>query len=803
MKKLLALVLALVMTLSLATVSTNAAFDDADNIDYTEAVEVMNAIGVLEGDGTGNFNPKGILNREQAAKILSIVMLGKSMANKLSVGEVKFADVKATDWAAPYIAYCAANGIVVGDGTNFYPKAELTGHAFAKMLLVALGADGTYTGADWAINVAVDAQNYGLTAGLSGIVLSDKLTREQAAQMALNALVYSEEAESYVVTLGEDTYKFDNMQDALLYKALLGDTATIKPVASTKNLLKKTFGVTRNTADCDDFGRPATVYYNAKGYAIAMSVDEPTYTYAGENFKSTLWTSKKGELYKTKITDKTVTVTHNGTANKLDGVLQCAGAEVEVYTNSNGYVTDVVVIEATPFEINKATSKGVTTMTAKALRKGEADFTGKSNAEAYSTSEAIYDMLCDYSKGDIIGGYVMTYTNDEGKTVNVLLDVVDLDTVEGKVTSCGDGFVKIDGVKYAYANKSAGEAELKFEGTFYLHNDTVVYFDGAEVSTDVDDLVYVVYRWQVETAAGTDAWGNKTEKATHYYAQVVCLDGTTKVIETASTGGYGLRAVEDITKDVYTLGTVETWLKSNNYSVGTIPAGTKLEKSKVVVNSTNVRLNSETKNVITNGKIQDDLKVTTSEGIANVVLKADATVIGTKSGSNLTAAYVIIPGSQVEVLGDLVYMAEKTSEMHWVTDSNDKDILCNVWVAYDMEGEVVYLDVKFDAALNYGWGTYTTTDGIAAFTPVTEWDPVKLTGVKSNVSIVKGDFYDEYLLAGADDLDVENAIVINGTNEVDCGDIDTLIELVNSGWKLTVDLACDGNNIVIVVTKAE
>lgn len=254
---------------------------------------------------------------------------------------------------------------------------------------------------------------------------------------------------------------------------------------------------------------------------------------------------------------------------------------------------------------------------------------------------------------------------------------------------------------------------------------------------------------------------------------------------------------------MYTLTTVDAWAEGNNYTVVSIPAGTKLEKSKVTVGVTTVRLTSDTQNVITNGKNQDDLKVTTSTGIANVVLKAEAVVIGTKSGSNLTAAYVIIPGSTVEVLGDMVYMAEKTSEQHKITDSNNNKVLCNVWVAYDMEGAPVYLDIADTATENYGFGTYTTTDGMATFTPVTKWNAVKLTGVKAKLTIVKGDFYDEYLLTVADDLDVENAIVINGTNNVDCDDIDTLIELVNSGWKLTADLACDGENIVIVVTKAE
>ena len=68
MKKLLALVLALVMSMSLVTIS-NAAFKDADKIDYKEAVDVMNAVGVFIGDEKGNFNAKENLTREQAAKM--------------------------------------------------------------------------------------------------------------------------------------------------------------------------------------------------------------------------------------------------------------------------------------------------------------------------------------------------------------------------------------------------------------------------------------------------------------------------------------------------------------------------------------------------------------------------------------------------------------------------------------------------------------------------------------------------------------------------------------------------------------
>ena len=60
LKKILALVLALVMSLSLVTVA-NAAYSDAADIDakYAEAVDVLTDLGVFRGTSkSANTNPK-------------------------------------------------------------------------------------------------------------------------------------------------------------------------------------------------------------------------------------------------------------------------------------------------------------------------------------------------------------------------------------------------------------------------------------------------------------------------------------------------------------------------------------------------------------------------------------------------------------------------------------------------------------------------------------------------------------------------------------------------------------------------
>ena len=189
MKKLLALVLALVMSMSLVTIS-NAAFKDADKIDYKEAVDVMNAVGVFIGDEKGNFNAKDNLTREQAAKIIAYLELGEKAADAL-VGSATFTDVAATRWSAGFVSYCAQAGVVSGNGDGtFAPAGQLTALQFGKMLLVEIGYEAKaagMVGTDWAINTSKLMATTGLMNGIDGSV-NQVLSREKAAQMTLNAL---------------------------------------------------------------------------------------------------------------------------------------------------------------------------------------------------------------------------------------------------------------------------------------------------------------------------------------------------------------------------------------------------------------------------------------------------------------------------------------------------------------------------------------------------------------------------------------------------------------------------------------
>ena len=194
MKKFLSLVLALTMMMSLVTINAGAKeFTDDEDQNYDEAIAVISEIGVVDGYPDGSFKPQGTLTRGAAAKIICNLILGPTTAGELHADTAPYKDVPTSNAFSGYIAYCAKEKIISGyaDGT-FRPSAGLTGYAFMKMLLGALGYDAEnegYTGPNWSINVAKQAIGIGLNNSLvdefNGV---DQVTREEAALYAFNTL---------------------------------------------------------------------------------------------------------------------------------------------------------------------------------------------------------------------------------------------------------------------------------------------------------------------------------------------------------------------------------------------------------------------------------------------------------------------------------------------------------------------------------------------------------------------------------------------------------------------------------------
>lgn len=192
--------LCLALTLGILSMTALAAeFSDADEIGpaYREAVEAMAARGVLEGYPDGSFQPEATLTREQGAKIITYLCLGKAAAEDLLCDKAPFDDVAADRWSAPYIAWCVEHDILHGYGNGISGPADtLTGDQYAKMLLCALGLarEGHYAsgGADWYQAVREDARAAGLYDGDPAMETSEPITRAQAALLSWNTVEAAE-----------------------------------------------------------------------------------------------------------------------------------------------------------------------------------------------------------------------------------------------------------------------------------------------------------------------------------------------------------------------------------------------------------------------------------------------------------------------------------------------------------------------------------------------------------------------------------------------------------------------------------
>ena len=196
LKKALSLVLVLAMVFALAvpgfaanTAKKASDFKDYSKVTNKEAVDVLTAVGVINGNADGTFNPEGSFTRAEAATMITYLTLGKTVADALPTSATKFSDVPATHWAAKYVQYCADAGIVNGVGNGkFDPDAKLTANQWALMLLGALGYKASNEGiggTGWELATTRLAMKAGIA---SASDLTGTFNRDVAAKMAFKTL---------------------------------------------------------------------------------------------------------------------------------------------------------------------------------------------------------------------------------------------------------------------------------------------------------------------------------------------------------------------------------------------------------------------------------------------------------------------------------------------------------------------------------------------------------------------------------------------------------------------------------------
>ena len=517
MKKLLALVLALVMSMSLVTIS-NAAFKDADKIDYKEAVDVMNAVGVFIGDEKGNFNAKENLTREQAAKIIAYLELGSKAADAL-VGGATFTDVASSRWSAGFVGYCAQAGIVSGVGdSKFDPAGQLTALQFGKMLLVELGYDAKaegMVGTDWAINTSKLMAGTKLMDGISGSV-NQVLTREKAAQMCLNALeapmvTYDTKGSTIVVdgtkiNFGASVAKYETStvaKDQNISKEKLTSGEY------TVELGEKLYKDLKKNSTTDAFERPATEWM-LKAKSIGTYADAADLSYTATVEIGTIYSDlglSKG------IDDSKVTYYEDG-RNLSSSWTQDIVKGSKVEKGGNGTLLEVYYNDdaesLTVIAINTYVGKITASYKASTTKDAYVTFTAKTGAgSSYETDDS-------YSKDDIV---LYTYSGKAGDA-----GVKSMALAE-KVTGKMNGFtasknVTVDGTTY---KKSANGVDITIGMNTSVGKDVTVYLDqyGYAAFVDADDTLQYAVILAYEVGSRLDS----------PRAKLLFTDGTTKKVD--------------------------------------------------------------------------------------------------------------------------------------------------------------------------------------------------------------------------------------------------------------------------------
>ena len=718
MKKFLSLVLALVMAMSLVTVSAGAKdFTDSDSIsgeDYAEAIDVMSALEIIDGYEGGAFQPQGTLTRGAAAKIIACMMLGKTTAESLGSQAAPFKDVPAGSTFAGYIAYCVEAGIIDGyaDGT-FRPSNKLTGFAFLKMLLTAMGYDSAvehFTGTNWTVNVARRAIENGLTDGNDDFVGTDLATREEACLYAVNTikatLVEYENKGSSIVINGVEI-----SQGASAPKVV---TSVNKEQATSINAEKYITGATGQQdtytvefgekympklslkGDTDAFYRPVHVW-DYKGVKIGTYTDDADLEYNKKVASDTIY----DDLGLTSAVEATVymdgvVVDHDSIANGDQGFL--------VQNNNTKKTGDTGVLTQVWKGGRWDNGKWITTVTITEMHYYAGDVVSKTaatkNKDAYVTVVARGEKgylggtftTEDFAVDDVV---YYNYSKKAGDTGVKYLTVAE--TATGTLTSYTTGdSATVGGTKYDYSCTIANEA-----ANAAINKDVTVVLDPFGYALDIDGANAESYA----VVLGVNDQGDlRTE------AKLMFADGKVEIVNTSSDYA-GVVSLGDI---------VAYEIKSNdryalNKKVDSFNATVSITNGgyTFTANGTTYFANGETVFLVKTVDANGNAMYNAYEGIKNVptitLKNANTFAVYCKNSYNQPATVVYVDASGATVLNP-------SSDVIFVK-GNDKNVSYTTGIgSYYLFDAVVNGEVKeimADSKYGMNKGVYGLYDGVS------------------------------------------------------------------------------------------
>ena len=437
MKKLLAMVLALVMTLSLAVSASAVKADEKINEDYAEAVAVLNGMGVFKGYEDGSFKPENNITRAEVATIIYRIYTGdvaKNDKSGLYASYNKFTDMAGAGWAAGYIGYCSNAELVKGypNGT-FQPSGNITGYEVLAMILRAVGYDknGEFTGADWALNVAKYAEQLHILDNVAKTTnLGAPATRELVSEILFRAI--NVPMVTYTAAFGYQNVGLNGDKDGKLFQ-------------NNVTLGKKNFDLKKDDKTADKFGRPTITWTYKTGDEETVIAVKPLATFT-EPAKNCEVYDESGLAKATKLDVYTNSEKKDGTYviadNKEDSKQAMQGRLTEVYKDRLVNV-DTYLAEITKTVAEKTDAKGHVTKAYVLVDKDVYGYEGKTLDNKFVTKDEykVDDLvLITVADGEIQSmvkaenkGAVLTGVLGNRKTIADIQKVTELDKEDVKI----------------------------------------------------------------------------------------------------------------------------------------------------------------------------------------------------------------------------------------------------------------------------------------------------------------------------------------------------------------------------------
>ncbi|MEA4933056.1 MAG: S-layer homology domain-containing protein [Lawsonibacter sp.] len=763
LKRALSLAMASVMLLGLMVVGTGASYSDVASKHNTEAIEVLQAVGIMTGDEKGNFNPDKNVTRNEMAVVMAN-MLELNVKDFTGSGN-PFTDVPA--WAQPYVTACYADGIVAGTSkTTYGGDATVTAVQAGLMVMKALGYFQYQEdfGDDWQLATVKQASTIDLYDGIDA-GRTEALTRNEVAQLVLNAL--EADVVDFTGTVGTDIKTSDGTTIKVGYKSeYTALTTSYDYNTSGKNVRQLCEQLydndLRKTEPDDVFGRPAN-QWKYKTEVIGTYAEKADATYANKVTKGTLYDLVGKDVvnkltasgtgtpveYKLTVVVDGLTLGDNGTSapvktDYFTSKSTAAAGTGATGTTGNGMSTEVYIDDdsnVTIVIINTYVAQAASDYSTKNENlkiEIPANATQPGTLTSLTLDEDDF-AVSSYEEED----YILYTAAWDGTSKYEIQAIAPATVVTGTVDSYADAdSVTIDGAKYSYVKTISADTTNGKGVEYSTGDDATVVLDANGYVIYVDEAVTDSGNWvYVDEVASANGLGN------NFVADAYFADGTNQTVTVknwTTTGGTTYST--GLTTGTATTGIAAGWYtysidSSSKYKLtakadakigSTVTSGDVITNgSTTLAGGTGVKANASTIFVVVDA--DDDITVYT--GIANaptVTATGSTTLYVVKNSSNSYAKFVFVDAANATIVdgasssSEYVYLLKKDSTN---TNSNgDKYITYKALV----DGEATTVNLADTCSQNALFTLYykakTNSDGYVT--------SMSLASAKSTVATV-------------------------------------------------------------------